>query len=373
LANQQKRENISPNLVFLGSKGGGLQLLLSISSILSKKGVSHSIFLSGTARKVWDKLDSGYCKNIYFFDLPHNFSSLLMIRNYWKYLKSLTVLTIIALRSKNEIYVQVMPSPFDRTLDLFAAKRCNRIIRFIHDLEPHLGESWPTNRSISKRIESADKVVCFSLYIQNLIFRKYGFLPDRVTLPTEFFIEGMQFSENLEITEKILVTSKPVVLFIGRGHAYKGLGILQSALLEINERIDFVAAGEGEEVAILKDFGSNYNYWLSDSDFIKHISNSHIVVFPYVEASQSGTIPICRELGKILVITDTGGLVEQVEGYPHVFIAIPGDSESLITQLLAAIEYWNFGLKSKTQSLIRESQSETTADWLLKYFDELTG
>jgi glycosyltransferase involved in cell wall biosynthesis len=36
------------------------------------------------------------------------------------------------------------------------------------------------------------------------------------------------------------------------------------------------------------------------------------VVFPYIEASQSGTIPICIELGIPVLVTPVGGLAEQV-------------------------------------------------------------
>jgi glycosyltransferase involved in cell wall biosynthesis len=52
--------------------------------------------------------------------------------------------------------------------------------------------------------------------------------------------------------------------------------------------------------------------WLSDEELFQVIFASDVVVFPYLEASQSGLIPICRALKIPVVVTPVGGLPEQV-------------------------------------------------------------
>jgi glycosyltransferase involved in cell wall biosynthesis len=51
---------------------------------------------------------------------------------------------------------------------------------------------------------------------------------------------------------------------------------------------------------------------MSNLELVSEIKNSDLVVFPYIEASQSGTIPICKELGIPVLVTPVGGLPEQV-------------------------------------------------------------
>jgi hypothetical protein len=45
------------------------------------------------------------------------------------------------------------------------------------------------------------------------------------------------------------------------------------------------------------------------------IANSRIVLLPYMEATQSGIIPIIQMLKKPYIYSDVGGLVEQSSGY----------------------------------------------------------
>jgi hypothetical protein len=54
---------------------------------------------------------------------------------------------------------------------------------------------------------------------------------------------------------------------------------------------------------------------MSYSELIEEIKNSDLVIFPYTEASQSGTIPLCISLKKVVMVTPTGGLPEQVKNY----------------------------------------------------------
>ena len=73
-----------------------------------------------------------------------------------------------------------------------------------------------------------------------------------------------------------------------------------------------VIAGEGFIVKQSKPGVEYKNQWMTDEQLIDEIASSDLVVFPYLEASQSGTIPICNSLGIPVIVTPVGGLPEQV-------------------------------------------------------------
>ena len=93
------------------------------------------------------------------------------------------------------------------------------------------------------------------------------------------------------------------------------------------------------------------NWWMTREEMLEEISTSDLVVFPYIEASQSGTIPICKALGIPVLVSNLGGLTEQiVVGQDGVVI------ENLSPHELAdSIKY---GLSTKFRSTqLRESEN----------------
>ena len=51
---------------------------------------------------------------------------------------------------------------------------------------------------------------------------------------------------------------------------------------------------------------------LVDEEVAKLLSSVDLIILPYIEASQSGVIPLAFALGKPVVVTNVGGLKEQV-------------------------------------------------------------
>jgi hypothetical protein len=79
------------------------------------------------------------------------------------------------------------------------------------------------------------------------------------------------------------------------------------------------------------------NRWLKESEIVTLIKNSEAVVFPYIEASQSGLLPYCLSENKKVVVTPLPGLLEQIEGYKNAFITKDFDSNSLSYAIRTAI------------------------------------
>ena len=68
------------------------------------------------------------------------------------------------------------------------------------------------------------------------------------------------------------------------------------------------------------------------------MKDAEVVVFPYVEASQSGLLPYCTSMNKKIVITPLSGLLEQVFSYDNVVVASNTQASELAVALRVAIE-----------------------------------
>jgi glycosyltransferase involved in cell wall biosynthesis len=138
------------------------------------------------------------------------------------------------------------------------------------------------------------------------------------------------------------------VLFFGRIWPYKGLEHLLRAQPLINERIPdarFVIAGEGEDFgryrAMMHD-ASRFeviNEYVSARRRAELFAQAAVVVLPYIEASQSGVVPLASAFEKPVVASAVGGLPEAVEHDRTGLLVPPGDHRAIadaVVRLLAA-------------------------------------
>lgn len=112
------------------------------------------------------------------------------------------------------------------------------------------------------------------------------------------------------------------ILFFGRIWPYKGLDYLIRAAPLIRAEVPhakIVIAGEGEDFEryrrMMDDPASFtvYNEFVSDAQRALLVQQASVVVLPYIEASQSGVIPIAYTYAKPVVATTVGGLPDMVE------------------------------------------------------------
>jgi len=325
---------LNPVLVFLGKKGGGLQLLVDTTQALTEANQNHTLMLSK------DLAETGLVEvndftEVHYFDVPHSVTSLLAPNLLFANILGICRLILKSISIKNSIIVQIMPSPFDIIVDRFIPKNSNKIVRCIHDPKPHLGEKWPTEGSIRRRIMSADNVICFSNYVADQI----SFESSRklvASLPLKFHSTGSPGTEIQALIRKLKMNGEPLILTIGRTMMYKGLDIL-TALDSISAEMNLVVAGTGKVEIDLPKCGVLVDKWLTDAEFIFLIRSADILLFPYIEASQSGSIPIAKAEGKVIVTSDVGGLPEQVKHYSSAFLYKGGDSKSFIEAINRAL------------------------------------
>jgi glycosyltransferase involved in cell wall biosynthesis len=128
------------------------------------------------------------------------------------------------------------------------------------------------------------------------------------------------------------------ILFFGRIWEYKGLEYLIRAEPLITARIPeakFVIAGTGQDFSHYRRMMVHperfivHNEWVSDEKRAEVFRRASVVVLPYIEASQSGIIPVAYSFGKPVVATTVGGLPAQVEDGKTGYLVPPRDEMAL--------------------------------------------
>jgi glycosyltransferase involved in cell wall biosynthesis len=229
--------------------------------------------------------------------------------------------------------VFVMASPWDIFLGRKLAKTGINVSRVIHDASPHPGELFPPKIWIRLLLNDSTRILTFSHYVANRLQELYGQNP---TLIDVIPFPRIQ-TQHLDRTKR---GSCRKVLLIGRGKKYQGQELLEEAWKMLNLQDSKLSiCGQGFE-AKNSQKGINYkSYWLTDQDLVNEIGNNDLVVFPYLEASQSGTIPICNALKVPVVITPVGGLIEQVDHMKNGIVASDVSARSIADAIKLALEF----------------------------------
>jgi glycosyltransferase involved in cell wall biosynthesis len=137
------------------------------------------------------------------------------------------------------------------------------------------------------------------------------------------------------------------ILFFGRIWKYKGLEYLIQAAPAIARscpQARIVIAGQGDDFEPYRRMMTEpsrftvHNRYISTAERDQLFRQASVVVLPYVEATQSGIIPIAYSYGKPVVATNTGALSEAVEDGNTGRLVPPADPAALanaIVELLA--------------------------------------
>ena len=128
-------------------------------------------------------------------------------------------------------------------------------------------------------------------------------------------------------TELADLKDKTYLLFFGRIDKYKGIGNLLRAY-KATERsaLPLIIAGGGQLSVEEKELFSKaqnvtlINRYIYDGEMKWLIGHSAAVVLPYIEATQSGVIPIAYAYGKPVIVSDVPGLTQVVQDQHTGFI-----------------------------------------------------
>jgi glycosyltransferase involved in cell wall biosynthesis len=310
----------------------------------------------------------------------HAHSDLFMIRTPHKiieiYLLPFFLIDIlkvaIEITKKDKIAIILpMASPTDLIAsNLISMSGCS-VFRIIHELVAHKGESWPTRNGIKRRISSSSGLIFLSHAVESQ-YQEFQITKSFKALPSIALNHPILPRHPLTIVPTP-AEFKDYALIIGRIHEYKGI---DNFLQSWKKRTEFragklIIAGEGK---LSKKFMSEFeqhddilliNRWLSDSEFEYLIANSRVLVLPYLEASQSGIIPIGQRYQIPILLTNVGGLIEQVHTYPYFSTYDQSDDPGRKIRLLI-----ESASKSSTKETVQEKvEAEDTREFISKILE----
>lgn len=211
-------------------------------------------------------------------------------------------------------------------------------VKTIHDMSVHLGESTYIRRLFHRFVfKQADKVITLSrVFVENI--REQGIKAENIiVIPHANF----SYYNAPAVLPSFMYHNR--ILFFGRILEYKGLGILLDAMklvLRENSNLKLVIAGNGElekyreKLMELSDAVELHNENIQNEAVASYFETVDFVVLPYLEASQSGVIPLAYSFGKPVIASRLGGIPEQVSESTGILVE-PNNIQELADSIIS--------------------------------------
>jgi glycosyltransferase involved in cell wall biosynthesis len=218
------------------------------------------------------------------------------------------------------------------------------IVLTVHDPRHHLGDkgAQKTPQAVTDfGYRRAKRIIVHSQQLKQLLVQALGI-----------------HERDVDVVSHIALGNKPVdghvldgdgarVLFFGRIWEYKGLEYLIRAEPLITSAVPearIIIAGQGEDFGRYRRLMVNPSHFIVRNEYVSDDTRSDlfqqasVVVLPYVEASQSGVLPLAYRFGKPVVATTVGGLPEMVEHGRTGYLVPPRDEVALAEAIVRVLQ-----------------------------------
>lgn len=267
---------------------------------------------------------------LHAFDRPRLRHAAAQIRTAWRLNREIRSI------DPDVIHVQKGHLWFNLSLPFLASYP---LVVSIHDPRSHSGDkgSRKTPQAIREiAYRRADRAIAHNEAMRDVIVERLGIPAERIdVLPLIERGHGVPASSVEE--------DPTMVLFHGRIWAYKGLEYFIRAQPLVNAEVPearFVIAGHGDPFGPYRAMMADESRFDVHDDYISNelreelVARSAMVVLPYLEATQSGVIPVAYTHAKPVVATRVGGLPSQVEDGVTGFLVAPADSAALAERIV---------------------------------------
>lgn len=330
--------------LYLGRFGGGALLLQQYALTFQE---SDSIFVVSNKNEELPYLRN--LKNVFVFEIPEGIGLLAhpikAIRQVSNILKLFEIFNV-------RICFFLMPHPLDILISMKNSFSGVPNHHVIHDFPPHPGELFPSKTFIKLIALNSTGLIALSDYTK----RKLQSLGKPVVL-----IDFPPYSQSALVkrTQK-LDNGLGKILMIGRNSPYKNIdgGLRGIEMSNFSGRITI--AGELGNGVNADSHVTIDSRWLSRNELENYIAETDILVLPYTSASQSGIIPIAIHHQKFIVVSDVGGLKEQIALYERGFVAKDAHPTSIASTI-------NHILISKSDEFLT-SNPHQSRKWLDDFF-----
>ncbi len=217
------------------------------------------------------------------------------------------------------------------------------VVVTIHDPRHHLGDKGAHNTPqaiYDFGFRRATQVIVHTPQMAEIAVQEIGISPDIIHAIPHILLGDDSERPDVEEDENL-------ILYFGRIWPYKGIEYLIRAEPLITKRFPtakIVIAGQGEAFAPYRRLMVNpdnfivHNEYVSNEKRTELFRRASVVAMPYVEATQSGVIPIAYTFGKPVVATAVGGLPDQVDDGRTGILVPPRDERALADAIIGLLE-----------------------------------
>ncbi|KLU73191.1 MAG: hypothetical protein RHS_1004 [Robinsoniella sp. RHS] len=255
-----------------------------------------------------------------------------------------------------------------------------KVVTFCHDPISHYGANKLRSSLFGKFMKQSDIVVVLTKSFTEVVEKKYGIDKKNIIFMPHGIIK-MYKNKQMKQDSTLYSKDKINFMFFGRIEKYKGIGVLLKAfnmLCEKYQNVSLTIAGKGqtEEFEDLMKNLPNFklmNRFIEDEEVGMLFDGPNVItVMPYLDATQSGIIPLALEYKTPVIATDTGGIREQLLDGKFGLIAKPGDEKSLYLEMKKIVDDKNIITEQK--KIMKEVSEEMDWDVILnKFCQELEG
>lgn len=238
------------------------------------------------------------------------------------------------------IHLQSGHPLFSLALPIFGRRP---LVLTVHDPSRHLGDTqsgkapeWVFDRACYR----ARQRIVHAPQMKQLLLQRLHISGSTVHVIPHILVGDDRVLEHVPEDEHL-------ILFFGRLWGYKGLEYLIRAEPLITARVPqakIAIAGTGQEFNHYRQMMVHperfivYNEYVSDEKRAELFRRASVVALPYIEASQSGVIPIAYRFGKPVVATTVGGLPAMVEHDRTGYLVPPRDEKALADALVLLLQ-----------------------------------
>lgn len=221
-------------------------------------------------------------------------------------------------------------------------KRRYPIVFTVHDPRRHLGDrgsrktpQWVMDFGYHR----ADRIIVHGTQLKITLADELGIAPEKIHVIPHIAIGQCSCPP--------VTSDENQILFFGRIWPYKGLEYLIRAQPYISQEIPdakFLICGTGEDVdryrAMLADPDRFvfHDRWITDDERAEFFQRASVVVLPYVEATQSGVVPIAYAHSKPVIATRTGGLPDVVKHGQTGLLVEPQDEVAMAKAVVTVLK-----------------------------------
>jgi glycosyltransferase involved in cell wall biosynthesis len=367
-------------IIYLGKKGAGTIFAYEMAKVLINQNCNITCILSEYIENYESFLklkNASQNLKLYFVNTYKSkiqfFVNTLNISNFLKIKK------IVENAKSDYIYIPMI-TVWSSILCLFI--RNEKIITTIHDIQQHKGEENIFISTLSSyNIKKSDRLIVLTRSFIPIVIKRYNIAKKKICwIPHanhNYYIPE-RHDENAETHRQIYNK----ILFFGRIYQYKGLEILLKAmdiLIKSHKRIILKIVGDGElsiaENKLIEKLGDRIeliNRWICDDEVYSFFDDIDFTVLPYIEASQSGVIMLSYSFKKPVIVTEVGGLPEQVNSSTG--IIIPPNDENALSEAISKLyenpsEIFQMG-NAAYNFATNELTWEKSAEKLLEFIQE---